>query len=91
MARLRKYQSVWTIIKTQGEVSVQLQPLTMTADQLLKAFAGFKRAISKEKYEDIMFKHENPGITLDFDLNKQTFEVSVKLSDNKQQSIMEIL
>ena len=84
--RNRKYAPLWNEIKTSKLISTQLRPLSMTDEQAAKAAAGFRRAVSKEKYEDIHFKSEHPAATLEFSYDSATRTLTFVLSLNTPES-----
>ena len=84
--RMRKYAPLWDAIKTNKIISTQLHPLSMTPEQAEKVAAGFRRAISKEKYEDIHFKDKYPAATLEFKYDGSTRTLTFTLSLNTPES-----
>ena len=91
--RVRKYAPLWQEIKNKKVLAVQLVPLSMTEEQAARAAAGFKRAVSKEKYEDIHFKDSNPAATLDFDYNpaNRTLTFTLVTPESKSTNALKIL
>lgn len=90
-AGVRFYQPIWETLKVQSIVCLQLQPLSMTAEQAERAAKGYKRSISKEKYEDIMFKDKYPTSRLEFDFNNKTYVLTVTLISEPAKHQLEIL
>ena len=84
--RVRKYAPLWNEIKTSKLVSTQLRPLSMTDEQAEKVAASFRRAVSKEKYEDIHFKDKYPAATLEFKYDSGTRTLTFILEHNTPES-----
>ncbi len=84
--RARKYAPLWDAIKTNQLISTQLHPLSMTDEQAEKAASGLRRAVSKEKYEDIHFKDKYPAATLEFEYENSNRTLTFKLVLNTPES-----
>lgn len=75
----RYYSPLWEQMKTDCSVSVQLQPLTMTPQQAEKVSKVFKRGISKEKYEDILYRDAFPNSQIKYTYNPTTYVLTMTL------------
>lgn len=78
-SEVRRYSATWEQLSRELNLTVQLQPITMTPVQVKSAFDTFKRAISKEKYLDIMYRNEYPNAQIKFTLDTARFTVSMTL------------
>lgn len=78
----RKYAPLWASIKQQKSVAIQITPLTLTEEQAEKAANVIRRAVSKEKYEDIHFKQQYPGASLTFRVDMATRTLGFELNLN---------
>ncbi len=78
----RKYAPLWESIKEQKSVTIQITPLDLTPEQAEKVANVIRRAVSKEKYEDIHFKQKYPGasITFQVDMNTRTLGFNLNLN-----------
>ncbi len=88
--KARRYAPLWAQLQHDYKVSVQLQPIHMSVVQAERAYKGFKRAISKEKYEDIIYRNANPLSLLRYDFDPDTYIVTITLYP-KGYSPLEIL
>ena len=78
-SEVRRYSATWEQLSRELNLTVQLQPITMTPAQAKSAFDTFKRAISKEKYLDIMYRNEYPNAQIKFTFDTARFTVSMTL------------
>lgn len=79
----RKYEALWRQVKEEKGLTVQLQPPNLTPEQAAKAFATIKKAISKEKYQDMRYKTAYPRARLTFKLDEWN-QVTFLLEDDTQ-------
>lgn len=91
ISRQRKWGPLWTQLQQDKKVTVQLQPINMTPEQAAKAYNSFKRAISKEKYEDIVYRHLHPGSQITYDFDPDCYTVAMTLYPNGTSDKLEIL
>lgn len=67
MGRHRIYGDIWKQLKLQKTLVMQLEPFDMDEEAANAAFKSLSRAFSKERYEDILFKQNNPRSRLKFE------------------------
>lgn len=82
---------LWEQLKRDKEVAVQLQPITMTKAQAEKAYEGFKRAISKEKYYDIPYRNSFKSSQISYTYDEGTYVVTMVLHPNGRSDKLGIL
>lgn len=80
----RKYQPLWEQLKEYTALTIQLQPTTITKEQARQQFNTIRRAISKEKYQDIHYREANPTAKLEFILDTDLRQVTFKLEHSTE-------
>lgn len=78
----RKYQDLWCLIKDELVVTIQLQPLSITSQQAVKQFKTLKKAISKEKYQDMHYKGANPNSKITYSIDTNLKQVTFTLEND---------
>lgn len=78
----RKYEALWRLIRDEKELTIQLQPPELTKEQATKQFKTIKKAISKEKYQDIHYRSEFPDSKLSFSLDTKWNKITFVLEDD---------
>lgn len=63
-------------------MTVQLQPLSITDAQAEAQFRTMRKALSKEKYQDIHYRDKYPNSKIEYHLNKELKQVTFQLNDS---------
>ena len=86
----RKYVALWHQIRTEKELTVQLQPPNMSAVQGKRSYNTLKKAVSKEKYQDIHYRKANPHARLTFKFDEQWNTITFSLEDSTQATVEDL-
>lgn len=78
----RKYQRYWELLKRDKRIVVQITGEAMTPAKAETAYHKFARGIQKEKYQDIVYKSDNPSASLSSEISYKDFTVTFKLADS---------
>lgn len=81
LSKDRMYQPLWEQIKQHKVITVQLQPLSISDEQAARQYRTFRKALSKEKYQDIHYRNANPNSKIHYSLDLKLKQVTFRLED----------
>lgn len=81
--KLRKYEPAWNILKSEGVICLQLQPVEMTTQQAINDLKVIRKAMTKEKYQDLHYKAKYPNSRLSYSLDPGTNIVTITLDNGE--------
>lgn len=80
MTAKRRYEPIWERLKEDREVEVIIQPSSLKDYQIKRQARTVRKAITKEKYQDIDFRKEFPFAELESFLHDRVLSFKLVLN-----------